>query len=82
MTLVLLQKGAPLAYRLSLDLVQITYQHWIGSSMFNKPFFKSVVPDLWITPYYYPATMAVQFDALRRAALRSVFLLHAYADSR
>ncbi|KAG2755988.1 hypothetical protein P692DRAFT_20844065 [Suillus brevipes Sb2] len=74
MTLVLLQKGAPLAYRLSLDLVQITYQHWIGPSI--------VVPDLWITPYYYPATMGVQFDALPRAALGSVFLLHACAHSR
>lgn len=44
MTLVLLQKGAPLAYRLSLDLVQITYQHWIGSSMFNRPFLRVLYP--------------------------------------
>lgn len=44
MTLVLLQKGAPLAYRLSLDLVQITYQHWIGPSMFDRPFLRVLYP--------------------------------------
>ncbi|KAG1875047.1 hypothetical protein C8R48DRAFT_669394 [Suillus tomentosus] len=47
-----------------------------------KPFLRVLLPDFWITfYYYYPCTMAVQFDALlrQRCALTSI-VTHASGD--